>query len=179
MSSVRRLEASTQLCAKLFECVDEIKLNHLKTHSLDEPCGDEVSDDQLYDMMKREVDVAIAPNKKLFHFSHDYNLKLIRFLMDSYPKASIIPSGNFIYPAGGFMGWHTNSDFPCKRVYVTVVDEVNKSGFKYYENGVIYDDADDEKVIIREFGVGSKKLFWHSVYSKTNRYSFGFRVESF
>jgi hypothetical protein len=178
MSEVKRIKAGSEFCSKLMECVDDIKLKYAHPAS-DESFGGEVSDEYLFKLIEQKVNVDVAPNKLLFHFPHDYNLKLIRFLIEHYPNSSIIPSGNFIYPVNGFMGWHTNSDYPCKRVYITVVDDVGKSCFKYLDGDEVVNDVDDERVIIREFEVSGDPPFWHAVYSKTNRYSFGFRVESF
>lgn len=126
------------------------------------------------------IEHQVAESRYLGKFQQDLNRKLIRFLIPLYPKASIVPSGNFLYPPGGYMGWHTNSDFPCKRVYITYVEQTNKSGFKYLDGGNhIVDDVDDQPITIREFDISTSNHLWHCVYSNTNRYSFGFRIEFF
>ena len=103
-------------------------------------------------------------------------MPLIRFLAELYPGHSIVPTGYFMYPVTGYMGWHTNSDTVGKRVYVTYVDKTGCSGFKYRCDGDVVDSVDSEKITIREFNIEKDKPLWHAVYSECNRYSFGFRV---
>jgi hypothetical protein len=177
MSKLRRIKAGNDFCSKLLECVEDIKTKHQTVEDTTASYGNEVSHGAVMSLIDRGINLDIAQYKKLIHFPHSYNLKLIRFLIEMYPNSSIQPSGNFIYPEGGYMGWHTNSDFPCKRVYITVVDDSYKSGFKYVNGRNVIDDVDDEKIIIREFDISKTEPFWHCVYSNTNRYSFGFRIE--
>jgi hypothetical protein len=177
MDNVKRIKVGSEFYSKLLECVDDIKIKYPHQASTKSFEG-EVSSEYLFKLIKEKAIVDVASNKYLYNFSHEYNLKLIRFLIEHYPNSSIIPSGNFIYPVNGFMGWHTNCDFPCKRVYITVVDEEGKSGFKYLNDKKVVKDVDDEKIIVREFEVKKDPPFWHSVYSSTNRYSFGFRIEA-
>ena len=123
-----------------------------------------------------DTDVDVSKYKNLTHFSPSRNLSLIRFLAELYPGHSIVPTGHFLYPVTGYMSWHTNSNMPGKRIYITYVDEVGLSGFKYLCNGSIVDTIDSEKIVFREFEVDAGNPFWHAVYSNCNRYSFGFRV---
>tara|TARA_B100001250_G_scaffold108451_1_gene91497 strand:+ start:179 stop:751 length:573 start_codon:yes stop_codon:yes gene_type:complete len=93
-----------------------------------------------------------------------------------YPNSDIIKSGSLYYPKGGFMGWHTNSNQPCTRIYVTYASESNKSFFRYCENGEEVTDYDDKGITVREFTIPEDGYFWHCVGSDCDRISFGFRV---
>ncbi len=83
-------------------------------------------------------------------------------------------TGRFHYPPGGFMGWHTNSNNPGRRVYATHADVGGKSFFRYKGKNGIVTDWDKQGWQIRLFEIKADELFWHCVYSGTNRYSFGF-----
>jgi hypothetical protein len=86
-------------------------------------------------------------------------------------------SGHFMYPPGGYMGWHTNSGSPGWRLYINYAEQPGKSFFRYRdpETGKIV-TCWDKKWNFRLFRIDQAKLLWHSVYSDTNRYSFGFRI---
>jgi len=90
---------------------------------------------------------------------------------------SVTKSGHFLYPPGGFMSWHTNSSAPGWRLYINYVEEPDKSFFRYQnpDTGEIVTSM-DKKWNFRLFKIDAKKPFWHTVYSDTNRYSFGFRI---
>jgi hypothetical protein len=121
-------------------------------------------------------DTIVGEYTNLQEFDINSTLPIIRHLMELYPGHSIVPTGHFHYPVTGYMSWHTNSNLPGKRVYVTVVDKVGHSGFKYLSNNQVLDCVDTTQITIREFEPSDINLFWHSVYSNCNRYSFGFRV---
>lgn len=162
---------------KIKQCADEAK-NFLKNYVNSGIIPKNIiSDSEALNFADIHKDVPVALDKNLINFSHSINTKLIRFVMQLYPNSFITPSGNFIYPNNGYMGWHTNSDYPSKRVYISYVEEQNNSGFKYITGRGVIDDKDNEKIIIREFDIKKDELCWHAVYSYTNRYSFGFRVE--
>jgi hypothetical protein len=85
--------------------------------------------------------------------------------------------GHFWYPPGGYMGWHTNSNAPGWRMYVTCCDEPGKSFFRYRDpksREIV--TSYDRRWTVRLFKVSSGDLMWHSIYSDTNRYSFGYRI---
>lgn len=92
-------------------------------------------------------------------------------------RISVRPSGQFWYPPGGYMGWHTNSGAPGLRLYISHAAEPGKSFFRYL-------DADTDQVNtsyddiwnVRLFPVDAKQLFWHAVYSETDRFSFGYTI---
>ena len=86
-------------------------------------------------------------------------------------------SGHFLYPPGGYMGWHTNYQTPGWRLYINYAEEAGKSFFRYRnpETGEIVTSW-DKQWNFRLFKIDPKKAFWHAVYSQTNRYSFGFKM---
>jgi len=179
MSNFRRIDdklVNEDFKHTLYKCVESANttVNNNISEEVYPTC-----EEYLRELIDKKSDQPIAESKHLVKFDQLLNRRLIRFLMDWYPKCSIVPSGNFLYPPGGYMSWHTNSDFPSKRLYITMVDQIGKSGFKYYFNNQVIDDVDNATITIREFDVCSKDLFWHCVYSNTNRYSFGYRIEPF
>lgn len=102
--------------------------------------------------------------------------ELCREIGTFMPGAS--PSGFFWYPAGGYMGWHTNSNRPGKRLFCTYVEQGHESFFRYR-------DPRDERVhtswdrlgwTFRAFDVGEDPgdLLWHCLFSAVDRMSFGF-----
>jgi len=98
-------------------------------------------------------------------------------LITGPPRADLLVSGHLFYPPGGYMGWHTNSRVPGWRIYVTYAEEPGKSFFRYRDPGTgevvtSWDDGWD----LRAFSAERKRPFWHSVYSDTNRFSFGYRL---
>lgn len=86
-------------------------------------------------------------------------------------------SGHFWYPPGGYMGWHTNSESPGWRLYISHTDEAEKSYFRYRhpETEQIITTMDNEWDV-RLFYVSNDRPLWHTVYSDTNRFSLGYRL---
>lgn len=92
-----------------------------------------------------------------------------------YPDMFVWCSGYFYYPPTGFMGWHTNHNDPCDRIYITYASKSNKSFFRYYDNGKLITDYDDKGITVRRFKVpGNRPYFWHCVGSECDRISIGF-----
>lgn len=85
-------------------------------------------------------------------------------------------TGNFWYPPGGYMGWHTNGNDPGVRLYATWAKEGYKSFFRYATAGAIVTSYDAEGWNFRQFTVDRQRPFWHCVYSDTHRVSFGFNL---
>ena len=81
------------------------------------------------------------------------------------------------YDTFGFMGWHTNSDSPAWRIYLTYTEEADKSGICFYDEELqkVVKSYDKEGVTCRAFNLKDPPLK-HSVFSQTKRWSFGFRV---
>ena len=82
------------------------------------------------------------------------------------------------YPAGGYMGWHTNSNQPGPRIYVSYSKKANQNSFSYMKNGEKYTDFDAQRFTVREFEVNNSNLFWHRVDAKIPRFSMGFKPAS-
>ena len=129
-----------------------------------------------------ENDIDINEENYLFKFK---SLKLTCLSLKSdieklYPNKTIIKSGSFYYPKNGFMSWHTNSDAPHKRIYITWSSEENKSFFRYYDGEKVITDYDNKGITIRIFESSeTKPYFWHCVGSECDRVSFGYRIEEF
>jgi len=138
------------------------------------------SDEYVIPLITNRKDIPVSTNKFLYHFNSLNNGRIITELMKIYPTHSIIPSGSFYYPPGGYMSWHTNSDVPVNHLYITYADCDDKSCFKYYDSaaGQIISDFDKQGFNVRYFETCNvnKGLFWHCVVSDCNRYSFGFRI---
>ena len=78
----------------------------------------------------------------------------------------------------GFMGWHTNSDNPCQRLYITWTPEGNKSFFRYLKGDEVITDYDDADFTVRMFDVTAQEPYmWHCVGSETDRISMGFAIK--
>ena len=80
------------------------------------------------------------------------------------------PSGNWIYEAGGYQGWHTNGNVLGQRLYVSWAEKEAQSGMKFYIDQQIIDSPDYAGWNIRLF----TPPVWHSVYSNCKRLSVGF-----
>lgn len=128
---------------------------------------------------KVEDDVEKADNKCLRRLVVPRNrlVPLVLEMAKVYPKSSIQMSGFFLYPKdGGYMGWHTNSDSPCTRVYITHVEEGEKSFFRYRLDGEYVTSWDKTGWNLRQFEVSKEQPMWHCVYSEVPRMSVGFRI---
>ena len=114
-----------------------------------------------------------------YEILNSFNGKMILLLEQKFPKCSIIKSGHFYYPPGGGMQWHTNADTPYLRCYLNY-SRNGDSYFKYYdqeqEKTVVSQDHTGWNLRTFEIGKQGKDLFWHSVYSNTDRVSLGFRI---
>jgi hypothetical protein len=137
---------------------------------------DYVSEKSLFDALK--TDIVISETSNLINFSGlRITNKFIPVLQKVFTDSIIQVSGYFHYPDTGFMSWHTNSDIPCKRLYITWSKEGGKSFFRYFENGKVITDYDDKGITIRMFNITDKPPYlWHCVGSETDRLSFGFRI---
>lgn len=82
-------------------------------------------------------------------------------------------SGSKLYPPGGFLDWHTNSSDTGFRIYFTHVEE-DGGWFRYFINGKETTLVDKPGWNIRAFHISKTDLFWHCVFTKVTRYSFGF-----
>ena len=126
--------------------------------------------------LDKAKDVNISDQKYFIDFGGEITNKLMHVMQEIYPEYTISDSGYYYYPKTGDMGWHTNSNRPCKRVYITHSD--GESFFRYVKDDKIVTDYDGEGITIREFDIPElPDQFWHCVGSNCNRFSFGFRLE--
>ena len=125
-------------------------------------------------------------NQEVPKGSHDNLVRIKRFMdipeimwqvQTAFPKKRIVLSGDFYYPPTGFMGWHTNHNSPCDRIYINYASEDNKSFFRYYWDGKIVTDYDNKGMNARMFTCpGEPPYFWHCVGSECDRISLGFKL---
>lgn len=86
-------------------------------------------------------------------------------------------SGHFWYPPGGFMSWHTNLRKPGWRMYLT---HARSAGLSYFR----YRDPRTHEIVTSHDGEWDCRIFqirpdaplWHAVYSRTDRFSFGYHA---
>ena len=103
--------------------------------------------------------------------------KVLKVIQDLFPDLLVECSGYFLYPPTGFMGWHTNHDAPCERLYINYASVDKKSFFRYFEGGQIVTDYDKIGMNARKFTCpGEPPYFWHCVGSECDRISFGFKL---
>jgi hypothetical protein len=124
-------------------------------------------------------DVCVSEENNLVNFGHlNISNKLTHVIQRSFPENDVEVSGYFHYPKTGFMTWHTNSDVPCKRLYITWAKESKKSFFRYFKDEKVITDYDEAGLTFRIFDIKKEPPFlWHCVGSETDRISFGFRIK--
>lgn len=163
--------------AKLAFALDKVIANYTPPGKLiggpdDNP---KLAEKDLVETMKKG-DVTVAPDTHCY-FIESYDANTISpFAQALFPNNKLVAaSGRFHYPPKGFMGWHTNSNMLGWRVYATRSEESGKSFFRYYKNGKTITEDEIKGWNFRAFEVKKGNLYWHCVYSDTDRYSFGFR----
>lgn len=136
-----------------------------------------VCEDHLNEHIGSDIPIGADQYKRNINFDAMDRFNLIQELSNMFDGHSIQLSGNFLYPPGGFMSWHTNSNTPGDRVYLTYTTESDKSFFRYRNSdGDIITSYDKSGWTMRRFRVDSSDLLWHCVYSDTFRLSIGFRI---
>ena len=154
--------------------IADVKLEAADSLKRVENWRDYVSDESL----DISTDVCTAEDDANFYdFGNAKTCKLIHIVQELYPDNTALPSGSFYYPETGYMAWHTNSNEPCKRLYITHSD--GESFFKYRDqDGEIVTEYDEVGLSIREFIIpDTSERLWHCVGSNCNRFSFGFRID--
>lgn len=127
---------------------------------------------------RKKGDVTVALDVFTYYIEKFDEKKVKTAAQGLFPDNILISiSGRFHYPPKGFMGWHTNSNAEGWRVYASRSDENNKSFFRYYRNGKVITEYEKAGWNFRAFQVQKGHLYWHCVYTDTNRYSFGFRFQ--
>lgn len=112
-------------------------------------------------------------------FLHDLTYRIACILKKHYDAETVRPRGVFYYPPHAECYWHTNSDVPGKRVYLTWAEDDDKSFFKYYDNTTekIVTKYDKKGWNINEFDIPEEGYFWHYIATKdTKRKSLGFII---
>ena len=162
---------NTKIYSKAESLAKDIILTYKDVAEIDLDAKDNVSKQSL-----PGADIDVATNRNLVDLSYKgLNNKFIHLLQEIYPTYNIINSGLFYYPPTGYMGWHTNSEKPCKRVYIVYSD--GKSFFRYKDaQDSIVTDWDKKGVDIKEFDIPEDDKLWHCIYSEGNRISIGFRL---
>lgn len=105
--------------------------------------------------------------------------KRLRGLLGLDERQVVEVSGHFLYPPGGFMGWHTNERAPGWRVYLSHAEKPGRSFFRYMdpESGRMVTSW-DRGWDARMFRIDAARPFWHTVHSETFRYSLGYRIRA-
>ena len=179
-----RMRASTRVPTKMQACLSGKWSMHSDSRAI-EPNNDTAikatSEESLNRILDSGKDIEKANDKCLHRLAVPRRrlAPLVMELSKMYPNCSISMSGFFLYPeAGGYMGWHTNSDAPYTRLYITHVIEPGKSFFRYRNDGECVTSLDSSEWTMREFDVTDKPedRLWHCVYSDTKRLSVGFRI---
>ena len=124
--------------------------------------------------MLQDVPIGLQENLNTFNPVEAEKI-LIEGLTKLYPTYNIRISGRNIYPPGGHLGWHTNSNHPGKRIYLTHVEEGNKSFFRYIKDRQQITSYDKPGWNMREFEIDDNPL-WHCVYTDVERLSIGFSL---
>lgn len=114
--------------------------------------------------LRRRLDRALAP--------------WVRSLFDPALRPVLFPSGHWWYPAGTYLGWHTNERFPGWRLYLSHAAEPGRSCFRHRDpdTGVVA-TSPDERWDLRLFLVTAERPLWHAVYAGGDRYSVGWIVQ--
>lgn len=99
--------------------------------------------------------------------------------VDDYFGVHCECSGDFLYPTGGFRGWHTNKyDGESWTLFLIDVDKPRSSFFRFIDpetNEVI--THWDEPGTVNVFKISASQLLWHCIGSvDANRWSQGFLV---
>lgn len=118
-----------------------------------------------------DINVDIAKNVRYIDINTDIKNKIWLSLKDSIINSNIEYTNCIGYPPNGGMDWHTNSNNPGIRVYVSWSENGN-SGMLWYKNNKILIDKDSAGFNIRQFLTPC----WHSVWSNCYRYSMGFKI---
>ena len=123
-------------------------------------------------------DIPISPFNYYVDFGGHVANKFQHILREIYPDYDIADSGYYYYPPTGYMSWHTNSNAPGKRVYITYSN--GNSSFRYLDSdNKVQEDPDNvDAPTFREFDIPEEpNRMWHCVRSEDgDRISFGFRL---
>lgn len=116
------------------------------------------------------------PVEDLAHGKYKYCHKITARVHDVAEVIEASNRGNKLYPPGGYLQWHTDSDNPGVRVYFTFTAKEG-SFFRYFQDGEVMTLMDKVGWNVRIFHVNPAHLFWHCVYAASTRYTFGFNCK--
>jgi hypothetical protein len=97
---------------------------------------------------------------------------LPRKLADDIQSYDVTVRSLLHYPAGGGMGWHTNSEAPGWRVYVPHVAVARPLSGMLTTDGCFMDRSGFANL----FEIASDRDSWHAVFAMTERCSIGVRL---
>jgi len=111
---------------------------------------------------------------KPFEFYRNSHVQdMLKIFTNEFGTSKI--SGALYYPPQGFMGWHTNSNYPGTRIYVSYSREANSNSFSYIKDDEVVQSFDRVGFTVRMFKVTDSQLFWHRVDARSPRFSLGFK----
>lgn len=94
-----------------------------------------------------------------------------------FPRRRFRPTNLVWYPAGGWMGWHTNADQPGWRLYINWSMPLGgRSAFLGLVEGKIVRRNDPGGWSANCFKISADRPFWHAVDAATPRLSVGFQA---
>ena len=160
------------------------KLNEIKNYNLKETMY--ANSYKMY----RTPRIGALHYRKDWWYSNFYNdlLPLLEphvksFVGDYHSKNKLVESNAPLWYGenegiSGHMSWHTNCGFPGWRFYLVYNTDENTSFFRYSKDDEIITEWEPKGWILNGFYASdcSNKL-WHCVYTKTNRFSFGLRID--
>jgi hypothetical protein len=103
--------------------------------------------------------------------------ELLRERGSTPPATAWALSGHLWYRPGSVMGWHTNTRVPGWRAYLTWVAEGGRSFFRFRDpdSGELVTSW-DTGLDLRLFHLSATSPTWHTIWSGTERHSFGYRL---
>jgi hypothetical protein len=101
----------------------------------------------------------------------------LRTLFEAGAAPVLFPAGQWWYPPGSYLGWHTNERFPGWRLYLSHAETPGASFFRYRDpsSGAVV-TSPDGAWDLRLFEVSTERRLWHAVASETHRFSIGWIV---
>jgi len=131
------------------------------------------------DEVQKLLSLEGMPNKDVAHGEYRYCHNLVADTKEVAEYLGGRPSGSKLYPLGGYLQWHTNSNDIGIRVYC-VYATGEGCWFRYMNRqGEIVTLVDSVGWNVRAFPITRKAPLWHCVYAGSERYSFGFNCKNF
>lgn len=80
-----------------------------------------------------------------------------------------------VYHPNGIMDWHTNSNMPGRKVYISFTMGEAMFAYRHPITGAVIDDIDNIGWTAREFLIPANPPYlWHAVHTQKLRFTFGF-----